>query len=283
VAVSQVLDRWNDYFLDVWIRVDNDQKSCLTTLASLDGCNRLYIEQQTGLDDQTVRRTLQNLLKRDLICAVEDGNYRIAVPIFREWMKQNNDLSEPDFHDLPRNHIHDLPVNADFASSDAFEITIIPSTLHTNVSKLERNIEKSAAFEQENQPSRLRSAVQSSFVRSAPRPTRLLLISLILLFIIASSVLIVPAVLNRFAHRPSIASTTDSTPSSTASVIGRLGTPNISGFCRRLGAVFVRNGNSAFNLVCYQRINRPTDRSGYEQSLQLVVPQPQPACGSYSC
>jgi uncharacterized protein len=255
MAVHQVLDRWNDYFLDLWIRADGAQKSCLTAIASLDGCNPLDVGQQTGLDDQTVRRTLQHLLKRDLIRS-ENDNYHIAVPIFREWMKQNNDVSELDFHNFSWKHMDDLIVNDDFESSDSFDITILPSTLHPNVAQLERNTEKRPALEQENGALPSQSPVQPSPMRSAPpRPTQLLWINLALLFIIASSVLIVPAVLNRLSNRPSITRTTPTASASntTASVIGRLGTPNISGFCQSLGAVFVRNGNSAFNLICYRK------------------------------
>ena len=209
-GVHQVLERWSDYFLDVWIRADAEQKSCLTAIASLEGCNSFDVMKQIGLDEHTVQRTLQNLSKRDLI-RTENGNYRIAVPIFREWMKQNTELSERDTHNYSLNQRKDLPVNDDFDTSDTYEITILPSPLHPSRSKLERNAEKRPALEQDNGTLTSPSTVRSSPVPSTPsRPRQLLWINLAVLFIIAGSVLIVPTILNRFVNRPSIARTTAS-------------------------------------------------------------------------
>jgi len=186
-AIDRVLEAWNDYFMDLWIRANNDQRRCLVAIADLDVCNCLRIEQQTGLDDRTTQRTLQNLLRRDLIIS-ENGNYHIAVPIFCEWLGRNRDLPVPDL--------------GDFSTSSQSDVAATPFFSNLAGDKVELNADKSTEPGQNNHPSRPQSPAQPSLARSAVfHPTRLILISLTLLFLIGSSILLVPAVLNYFTTR----------------------------------------------------------------------------------
>ena len=90
VAMNQVLENWWDtYFRDLWKRSDQDQQTCLAALRNIDEGEVLQIALQCGLDEKTVRRTMQTLLKRDLVLH-EENKYRIAAPIFCEWVERNN-------------------------------------------------------------------------------------------------------------------------------------------------------------------------------------------------
>lgn len=89
VAVKQVLENWWDtYFRDLWERSDQNQQTCLIALRHGSESDPLQIARQSGLDEKMVRRTMQTLLKRDLILQEKDG-YRIAAPIFCEWVERN--------------------------------------------------------------------------------------------------------------------------------------------------------------------------------------------------
>lgn len=88
-AVDQVLERWeNGYFLDLWQRTDEDQRRCLDVVRKLGKAEVYYIKQYSGLDEEIVDRTIQNLCKRDLLLSDSHGTYRIASPIFHKWVEQ---------------------------------------------------------------------------------------------------------------------------------------------------------------------------------------------------
>jgi len=90
IAMNQVLENWWDtYFRDLWERSDQYQKTCLVALKHAGESDLLRIAQQCGLDEKTVRGTLQTLLKRDLVLH-ERTLYRIAAPIFGEWVERNS-------------------------------------------------------------------------------------------------------------------------------------------------------------------------------------------------
>ncbi len=89
IAVDNVLDGWGEtYFRDMWERTSQEQRVCLETLRLLGGSSIHQVIEQSALDERTVQRTLQKLLKRDLVI-FEDGLYRIAVPIFSQWIECN--------------------------------------------------------------------------------------------------------------------------------------------------------------------------------------------------
>ncbi len=90
VAVNQVLENWWDtYFRDLWERSDQNQRACLIALWSGSENDSLQIALQSGLDEKTTRSTMQILLKRDLVLG-EKSRYRIATPIFCEWVERNS-------------------------------------------------------------------------------------------------------------------------------------------------------------------------------------------------
>ena len=90
IAVNQVLENFGDtYFRDLWERTDQDQRTCLFSIRNLREGDSQKVSQQSGLDEKTVRRTLKTLLERDLVLQ-ENGSYRIAAPIFSEWIDRNS-------------------------------------------------------------------------------------------------------------------------------------------------------------------------------------------------
>ena len=90
LAMNQVLENWWDtYFRDLWERSDLDQQTCLVALRNIGEGDPLQIAQQCDLDEKMVRRTMQTLLKRDLVLQ-EKSKYRIAAPIFGEWVERNS-------------------------------------------------------------------------------------------------------------------------------------------------------------------------------------------------
>ncbi|HYU72718.1 MAG TPA: hypothetical protein VEL31_08550 [Ktedonobacteraceae bacterium] len=89
IAVNQVLEAWWDtYFRDLWYRTDEEQRACLVALRALERVELPQIMQQSGLDERAVRRTLQTLLRRDLVLRNGD-TYSIAAPIFSQWVERS--------------------------------------------------------------------------------------------------------------------------------------------------------------------------------------------------
>lgn len=88
-AVTDVLENWGDtYFRDLWLRTDQQQRTCLTLLSQQGASNVSVLATVSDLDDQSIRQTLQVLLKRDLVVQ-EHESYCIAAPIFHKWILQN--------------------------------------------------------------------------------------------------------------------------------------------------------------------------------------------------
>jgi uncharacterized protein len=90
-AVKQVVDSWDSYFDDLWKRSDESQRTCLSILSSQkqEWASPIDIQQHSYLDEESIKKALRNLVKRDLIIRHDDETYRIAVPIFSDWMKDN--------------------------------------------------------------------------------------------------------------------------------------------------------------------------------------------------
>ena len=88
-AVEKTLEGWKGHFANLWNRTDEAQRACLEALLAEPRANRQQLALRTGLDEKTVRGTVQTLLRRDLILRDQDEAYRIAVPIFRLWVEQN--------------------------------------------------------------------------------------------------------------------------------------------------------------------------------------------------
>ena len=89
-ARTNVLKNWGStYFRDLWTRTDADQRICLSVLQERGSSDLRTIEQYSGLSRQRVCWALETLLDRDLVLWNEQGVYRIAVPIFGEWVEQS--------------------------------------------------------------------------------------------------------------------------------------------------------------------------------------------------
>ena len=89
MAVDRMFELWASHFQDLWNRTGQKERVCLSIMKDRGEVDSLTIEQQSGFERQTVRQTLQALLKRDLICAAND-RYRIAAAIFGEWLERSS-------------------------------------------------------------------------------------------------------------------------------------------------------------------------------------------------
>jgi hypothetical protein len=95
IAVTQVLEEWEDSYLqDLWTRSDPEQRACLIALSELGKGDVQHITQYIHRNKeimcgtlQSVRHTLQLLLKRDLV-SLENETYQIATPIFNQWVER---------------------------------------------------------------------------------------------------------------------------------------------------------------------------------------------------
>lgn len=83
------MEDWNGHFTNLWNRTDDQQRACLEALLHEQCADQQALAQRTGLDEKTLRRALQKLVRRDLIVRNQDGTYSIAVPMFRQWLEQN--------------------------------------------------------------------------------------------------------------------------------------------------------------------------------------------------
>jgi uncharacterized protein len=84
-AVEHTLTGWQNYFQDLWEDTSQEQSRCLFTLQQSDHLTLPKIVRQSGLPKPTTLKTLDRLVKRDLV-KCEQGKYRIAAPIFRQWL-----------------------------------------------------------------------------------------------------------------------------------------------------------------------------------------------------
>jgi hypothetical protein len=87
VAIAEIFEKWSDsYFKDLWERTEPEQQLCLQAVCTSPGpCSTDTIQRYSGLDETTVASHLAKLVVRDLLCCDDEG-YRIAAPIFRQWV-----------------------------------------------------------------------------------------------------------------------------------------------------------------------------------------------------
>lgn len=88
-AGERVLEDWGGHFAHLWNRTDKEQRACLEALLSLQRASMEQLATQAELDVKAARRTLQQLLRRDLVVRDQDEVYGIAVPMFRRWLEHN--------------------------------------------------------------------------------------------------------------------------------------------------------------------------------------------------
>jgi uncharacterized protein len=88
-AVEKTLEGWKGHFTNLWNRTDDMHRACLEALLTEQHAGQQQLALRTGLDEKTVRRAVQTLLRRGLILREQDETYHIAVPIFRKWVESN--------------------------------------------------------------------------------------------------------------------------------------------------------------------------------------------------
>jgi len=93
-AIERVFQNFNNYFGDLWNRTDAHQRACLIALQKSGAASIESLQEQSGLQENILWRTLDTLLKRDLV-RQEDDRYSISTPIFVQWIKRNSKYIEP--------------------------------------------------------------------------------------------------------------------------------------------------------------------------------------------
>jgi uncharacterized protein len=88
-SIVRVLEEWESHFHNLWIRSDEEQRSCLIALLKGNRTNSRQLALNTELNETNIHQTLQKLLQRDLVIQRQDGTYELAVPMFRYWMENN--------------------------------------------------------------------------------------------------------------------------------------------------------------------------------------------------
>lgn len=88
-SAERVLEDWGGHFAHLWNRTDKEQRACLEALLTLQCANQVQLAEQAQLESKTVRRTMQQLQRRDLVARGQDETYTIAVPMFRRWLEHN--------------------------------------------------------------------------------------------------------------------------------------------------------------------------------------------------
>jgi len=94
LAVEAMLESWWDsYFRDLWVgeRTSSEQHACLLALYGLKIGDIQSLLQKSGLGEEVLKQTLNILVKRDLVVHTPEG-YRIATPIFVEWVRRERDI-----------------------------------------------------------------------------------------------------------------------------------------------------------------------------------------------
>jgi hypothetical protein len=93
-AISEVFEVWVGYFWDLWDRCDADQRACLLALLALKETDLDQLVEKSGLSKQKTQLALEKLQIRDIVTK-SHANIRFAVPIFAQWMQQNQHLLFP--------------------------------------------------------------------------------------------------------------------------------------------------------------------------------------------
>jgi hypothetical protein len=94
VAGKEVFDNWAVYFWDLWDRCDQDQRTSLLGLQALPAAQADQLGAWSGISQQRILFALEKLQIRDLVIR-ERGVYRLAIPLFAQWIEQNRHLLTP--------------------------------------------------------------------------------------------------------------------------------------------------------------------------------------------
>lgn len=90
-AMREIFDTWTLYFWNLWERTDAPQQACLLTIHELERANATQIAERTGLAQRDLYRALEQLRRRDILLR-EGECYAYAVPLIREWVRENHSL-----------------------------------------------------------------------------------------------------------------------------------------------------------------------------------------------
>lgn len=86
-AQDELFKTWGEYFEDLWMRTDPEQRACMLVLYRACEASMKQIQQASGQEEAVCQRALQKLMKRDMLVRSDDA-YRLAVPIFGEWLRR---------------------------------------------------------------------------------------------------------------------------------------------------------------------------------------------------
>jgi hypothetical protein len=93
-AIVEVFEVWVGYFWDLWDRCDADQRTCLLALLALKETGLDQLVEKSGLSKQKTQLALEKLQIRDIVTN-SHTTIRFAVPIFAQWLQQNQHLLLP--------------------------------------------------------------------------------------------------------------------------------------------------------------------------------------------
>jgi hypothetical protein len=99
-AIQEVFESWAVYFWDLWDRSDQDQRIILQALYTIQAATVDQLVDRSGLNEQRVFLSLEKLQIRDLVLR-DKSLYRLAIPLFAQWIEQNSYLLMP-----PPEHPH---------------------------------------------------------------------------------------------------------------------------------------------------------------------------------
>ncbi|HLG60471.1 MAG TPA: hypothetical protein VKY19_00955 [Ktedonosporobacter sp.] len=85
-AIDNLLENWDSFFVDLWARTNEEQRSCLKVLATIGHATSLQITHQTQLGEEVVYQALKKLCERDLVTGSKGHLYSIITPIFTTWI-----------------------------------------------------------------------------------------------------------------------------------------------------------------------------------------------------
>ncbi|HEX7735988.1 MAG TPA: hypothetical protein VF458_14075 [Ktedonobacteraceae bacterium] len=88
-ATDRVLEEWISHFAHLWQRTNLEQRACLKILLTHAQAGEEQIATLAWLDEKIARRSLLQLLRRDLVLRNPDSTYSIAVPMFQNWLERN--------------------------------------------------------------------------------------------------------------------------------------------------------------------------------------------------
>lgn len=94
IAIKEVFESWYVYFWDLWDRCDSEQRMCLLALLAPIPAAVGTISQRTGLNQQRTLLALEKLQVRDMVLH-EKNAYQLAVPLFGQWLEQQQRLLDP--------------------------------------------------------------------------------------------------------------------------------------------------------------------------------------------